>query len=447
MTYRTLTLAFAALFLIVLPRAEAAAPKLAVVGIHAVEKDQARAARLTDSLREAFRQSRAFNTLTEAAVTAALADHQVALREATFLAPARELRREARVYSEEAQFGKAVESLDQAEAFLLYFREHLTTNADYTELLETRAQLSLGLGDADRLDRDLHTLARIAPSARLDPLRFPPQTLDRFKQIQAEMLASTADLDLSSQPAGEKLYLDGAERGATPTVLRGVPLGAHFLRLEDASGQVFFQDFYLSSAGTATLRGDLRPPRLHSATPRDSAEAALNGPMLIRIYQALGRFLKVDYLAISQLDDSGLDLQLLNVSTGRVSSDYLAAFTGEGGDVPQQLRNLVRQLGAELSSDGMLVRSTSSAPKLEPDSNHLLRHLYFGTLELNGAAPQAVAPDASPKASRPFYKRGWFWTVVGGVVVASAGGATAAVLANQSTAPTTVGIQFNLPTP
>lgn len=93
----------------------------------------------------------------------------------------------------------------------------------------------------------------------------------------------------------------------------------------------------------------------------------------------------------------------------------------------QRLEELLQKTAPPASSRAAAPSPVPAPPTSPPTSKPLL------------AASPLVAPLAAPPASRsvaprstPFYKRWWFWTVVGGVMTAAAVTSTAVVLSRNS---------------
>jgi len=418
--------------------------KTAVLGIHAAPIDRAQASRLTPMLRDAFRDTRGFSSLVEEDARRALATRREDLHQQTFYMAANALLKDARAFALQARFEEALESASQAEAILYYFREQLTSNQVLWSIQELKAQLYYGLGHPNDAEPALRTMAQMAPGRALDPARFSQEIIAHHQRMLDDT-RSSARLRITSIPEGASVFLDGNLRGTTPLTLPNLPRGYHFLRMARNDGGVHFEDLEIPARGDVVVRSQLRPPRLGRAGVI-SRLTAPDESMTLMAYQAMGRVLGLDVLPIAWLHEGGLELQLFQLATGQVSTSFQAPV---GEDVPNLetvIHRLVGQVTTLLNDEGNLRRTATLMPGVTLGNNPELPNYYFAPLGSDAIAWQVdQASERAARRAKPFYKRRWFWAIVGGSAAATAGGIAWWTLGPPSNVDDQAGISFQFP--
>lgn len=420
-----LTLSFV---LTLLPSDLFAGPKLAIFGLHTSDVSPEQAQKVYEALENSMRQSSVFTLLSDEAIVQNFAPRSAEIQEALFLLPGRALLQEARVYAEQVQFDKAIERLEQAESFFIFYSEHLTSNQELIEIQLSLAQLYAGRGDQEAMEDRLRRLTLLAPDRALDPLRASPQMLEAHQRIKAEARQNTADLELVSQPAGAKVYINGVLRGTTPSQISGLPQGRYFVSMRHDNGGRFFQEVLLSRTGVTQVGGTLGPSSLYSAS-RPLPPPAVGEARLYQAYQILGAKAGVNFVLLGHLKRDGLEVQLLDVSDGQKGPLYQAPVSPDLSNLSSSLRNLQLQVETLVNPSGRLLRTTTYPLTTDPSNNAMLKRFIFPS---EGAAGITENSSSKPLArSTRFYEQRWFWVVAGGVVLGAAGGTTAAVMASQ----------------
>ncbi|MFM7202320.1 MAG: PEGA domain-containing protein [Myxococcota bacterium] len=406
-----------------------AGPRVAVFGLHAREVAQPTVQRVQDGLQAALKQS-SFQLMPVEVLQTLLLGQQAQVREQLFLLPGRVALQEARTLAEQAQFADAVEKLLEAERSLLFYAEHLTSNQELIEIQVSLAQLYSALGDQANVEARLTRLVELAPERALDPLRASPALLETYARIREQVLRQVGSLELLSEPAGAKVYVDGVLRGATPQVVEGLPLGKHFVRLEHESGRMLYREVTLTATGRMQVGGRLGAPSFYSVS-RPLPAPSEGERRLYEAYRTLGRVVGADLLLLGQVKADGLEVQLLNVVDGQRSALYEVPLALDLSNLGSSMRNLALQLEPLVGVSGSLLKTSTYPLVSDPASNQQLSGLLFES--------KAVEPQPAP-VSRSETKGGRSWkplvAVAAGVVGAGVvAGVTAAVLAGQSGTP------------
>lgn len=242
-----------------------AGARVAVFGLHARDVSQPTVQRVQEGLQTALKQS-SFQLMPVEVLQTLLAGQQVQVREQLFVLPGRVALQEARTLAEQALFAQAVDKLLEAEKSLLFYAEHLSSNQELIEIQVSLAQLYSALGDQANLEARLERLVQLAPDKALDPLRASPTLLETYARIREQVLAQVGSLELTSEPPGATVYVDGAPRGSTPLVVEGLPFGPHFVRLEHENGRMLYRELNLRVEGRQQVGGVLGAPSFYSAS-------------------------------------------------------------------------------------------------------------------------------------------------------------------------------------
>lgn len=185
----------------------------------------------------------------------------------------------AEAQADQAEFGAAVASLDEAA------RDTELNRAELRRLLERRAMVHAALGQLDHAERDLAWLAAIAPQHTLGPAA-PPALQERFKAARRATRRSPFALTVHTQPfarglrisaalrhppEGLKMRLELAARPAGANRWKSAQHGNLFVQA-NASGKVeYFAR--VRGPGGAVLRGEGSPEQ-----PRKASVAAATPP-------------------------------------------------------------------------------------------------------------------------------------------------------------------------
>ena len=127
---------------------------------------------------------------------------------------------------DELRFDEARDLLNQAAAELDRTGAAGLDVARLAELFLYRGLARIQLGEPERAWDDLLVAARIDPSRRLDPARFPPRAIEQLQRARDEVAAAARGVLRVSAPAGCVISIDGAISGDGRAEL---PHGAHWI--------------------------------------------------------------------------------------------------------------------------------------------------------------------------------------------------------------------------
>lgn len=280
------------------------------------------------------------------------------------------LLQQAKVASQRFAESEALSLLNKAEQLVRGRVRELLEPRMLLDVLLARARLLGELGRTATAREVLTRIATIAPQLELDAGTFPPAMQRLFKQVKsASQGEPPARLRVDSVPRGAEILVDGVLRGRAPITLQ-LPRGEHLV----AAGR----------------RGASRA-ELIELTGQEQQTLSLVVPRLAR-------------------DDE--QLKAVGVRQG-VEWVATLRFAAEAGS----RRLVARLVASHAGSPPSLLRSKEGLA-LAASVRDLAQQI--------AAATEGGAPAEPTSGGKPFFKRWWFWTVVG--VVAAGAGVTTAVL-------------------
>ena len=315
------------------------------------------------------------------------------------VAEARALLKSGRDLLADGRAAEALLKLSGAEGAL----ENVLAFVKKNELADAqflRGAAELRVGDRRAARATFARLQVWRPDFVLDVERFPG-VLPLWEEAKRQVAkAGVGSVQIASEPDGAMAYIDGRYLGTTPVTAGSLTAGDHYVTLK-AEG-------YRRRVVRVTV--DPRFDELVSESLPKSEKAHLIVDLLEKARPSLGQ----DVAPQPLVDLSGF-LGLEQVVVGRVAR--------EGGAVRLDAWLYDLRSRRRLSqATGVRVPAGAEEPRLAELARTLYLNVrYDGKTE---ADLRAAAPRPAPAPARPrgpaFYTRWWFWTIVGGVAVASA---------------------------
>lgn len=215
-------------------------------------------------------------------------------------------------------------------------------------------------------------------------------------KMHVPMMANAATVTLTSNPKEAKVYLDNQPIGVTPLTIDAVPSGRHALRFEKEGFATSYRIFQVEIGQKLELNSNLgkEPGGLRIKTRVPGADVYLEGNLLGKTPLVLEKAIQPGQYSLRITQEGYADhIQPVVIEPSRTT-----------------------KVSADLVSMDEATRS---------------------------GAP--VGTRKSSVDNEPLTQKWWFWTIVGGAVLATAGGTTAAVL-SQDGGPSNAGdVVISLP--
>lgn len=290
----------------------------------------------------------------------------------------------------------ASSNLEFAINSMVAFQSELSTSQRtvLTTALFTFAASALFDGRAEEADRTFVALSLLEPGYSPNAKLYPSNVVSRFKEVQAEIdQRPMGKLRIETVPKGANIFVDGTFRGVGPLTLRSLVDGYHTVSVTKLGYRPVGQLVLVEGGEEAEIEMELdlgdRPKMVKGLDPYVSTD--------LKRALALGKELKVRYLAV------------LRFKTRMAGS----AVTGLWLDVEnQKMLSKIEDL------------SVTEAPEVAAQT-------VLEALKTSQAAQQLANTAAQPRAKAPLTQRWWFWTAVGGAVVAVAAASAAIAVSTQ----------------
>lgn len=349
-----------------------------------------------------------------------------------------------------AEGTKALEDLDEAQAEVSFGEAvdallGADSSRDMQPLLDAwlwRARAHATARDVPATKKDIEALVRLEPKLELSSEYFGADLI-RFAATHAEQAeAAGADITLSTEPPGARVWVDGHYRGLSPVTVAGVTPGPHFVAAA-RQGYALAQAQLSSGAHTLTLE----PGELAGDFKRAAAVVAADpeGPGRDEGVKALGRALGVDQVlavvakksvAGEQLEVTALRLEvrdghnaafaqgLLRVGDDTAYGDFLARLCAKDdprdGSAPRTHFKRTgpgakTKVGIALMAVGVAAAATGTV---------------FGVMALNDSRQLSQTPQVQVVKSQQLMSEGrtWAWVADGAFIAAGVTALTGLVL-------------------
>lgn len=270
--------------------------------------------------------------------------------------------------------------------------------------------------EARRTFARLHVLD---PRRRPDPNVFPPDIVSRFERAAPRDARNpTASIEVTSEPAGAEVFVDGVARGPAPATATNLVGGQHMVRVVMPGHATFFEMVNVRAGGSTSVRATLEAGA--SAETLAGALGRLQeGGSLETALRSLGRALDVDLLLVLGISGQPGDLAIDGAAYDTSSGRRLAHQTVTASGTAEDIDGAVEQLTAQLTRSGLQsVGASSVLPRVGPRRRR---------------AERRQGPEGG--GSPAIYERWWFWTAVGVVAVGATVGIVAAASSGEDRHP------------
>lgn len=331
-----------------------------------------------------------------------------------FVDPRAEVLARARNYVEEAKglrtkrkFRLAEEALTKALSEFRAAAPSVTDIAEVEDAMALLAAVQFNTGKDDEGQKNLSTAISLAPNREL-PLA---QTSALFSRLVAEtrkavQVSPKGSLQVDSIPLGAPVYVDGLLLGNTPLLVKGVPPGLHFWRVQLPSGE--------NAGGTLDVSVS-KPMRVSGVTAGNDPEtrilSALSQNRLDETVVALAKehaqASHADLVILGALSQDSkhlaLDSFVLTAASGELRRLPRTTFDAELLSAGMEFYNLAGQLAKTKGKLGDPVKVPSTVAMSKLDTSPKPQEARYGSpvgKELTPMEPDAAleVKDEGPRA-------------------------------------------------
>lgn len=222
--------------------------------------------------------------------------------------------------------------------------------------------------------------------------RYPGDQEPLFAEVSSEILDNglRGSIEVTSEPSGAEVYIDGRSYGASPIVAEGLLVGDHYVTVKAVGYEKRIVRVTVEESFQATADVELETSSQALLLQNDLPHIAeeLGQPRTGRAIQGLQSYLYLSQAIVGVVRSAPGDQVEVNLYLYDLRTRFLLA--EERGTLPLDEAGVVR-------------------------AREMVRSLYEG-VDLSGAVE---APDEGPQVeqSPEIWEQWWFWTAVGVVLV------------------------------
>jgi tetratricopeptide (TPR) repeat protein len=371
-------------------------------------------------------------------------------------------------------FHEAAKSFERA---LRLLEEHLAIVGDYGFLADVHLWHGLALfrsSNEDEANAALERALLVRPDLQIDPRKVDAPVFINLVERLRKRLRERArgSLVVTTAPAGCEILINGVLRGRTPVDLQNVPSGWHHVRVScaghvpaakqvevrpNAASSVSFTPVPATGARGAHAGPDPLPPLLSRLRQGivNSDTLALAQEIALR---AQADFALVGYF-LSQGGDYVLRAYVYRTADGRLAALPAAKFDAELLAAAQEGPRVARAIEKSILSMPAVARRETvevgvpsrGGPEIRSATDLARAESLLAGEEVERLAREererrlgiAIGSGGARAQGEPFYRKWWFWTIVGAVVVGGVSGA--ALGASGGAGSASVGIRWTPP--
>jgi hypothetical protein len=298
-----------------------------------------------------------------------------------------------------ADFGKVGEALSTYEGAVDSYRAvlgYVPRKEEFTEVLMYYAStLYLEGKHKAECEAVLREVLLLDPDLKYDEDKFPARMVTVFEKVREGLSAAgRGSVEIVSDPPFAEVYVNGSYRGVTPIEVFGLPQGENYVSLR--------KDGYKKFADTMTVE----------AEKSTNFEATLEPVFRLTLYEDLRK----EVLPVVGDTKAGKPIMTAR-SVFYVDQVVFVTLAAEGDQLRATL--FLYDLRSRLllkKVTGLLDPKTGE--DVDASMNTMIATLYTG-VRMDGSVERPEDRiDVGARGKRPIYNRWWFWTGVGGVVLA-----------------------------
>ncbi len=324
---------------------------------------------------------------------------------------------QAKKLYDDFKFKAAAQVMQEAMKVVPLFDAAPNILHNISEAYLTQALILFALEKDEEAKVTFLNAAALDPIRNLEPYLYPPTVIERFNQAKKDFRRIQEEsLRIESNPPVAEVFVEGKRQGTTPITLKNLPLGVQKIRIIKAGYDPWEKRLMIVSTGSNqyTNRVNANLNKIGSNVSLNALMGELISRKTLELQLSkmadIGKLLFADVTVAARIEKSknekGYDLFIAAVDSksglvlGKGYSSIAADLSNLHPRISSTLQEMFKRIAPQKFTDRIVV---------EPKGANYL---------------------ASYSKKKPFYKRWYFYTILGVAVAGGAGGA--AVLMSRS---------------
>jgi hypothetical protein len=329
---------------------------------------------------------------------------------------------------QQLQVDKALKKMQEAQRDQQYCGPEIRDPSIFSDLHVFAGLAHLAQGGQEEAVAEFRQAVSHDPGLVLSKKRFPPDVVDAFSRAKRQLLSSQpTQVSIVSRPAGAEVYIDGRSQGTTPVAAPLYP-GRHFVRVELEG----YSPWTLSLPDGFPPREikALLVPLWTGGPPEELLAKAIaveefDEPELAQL-RLLAGFFRANALVLASLSQDGrnvhLGIRLFIVEPEIATRARLFNLGSDQSGFDKKVRGVVSTLKDLQQIRGLKVAAGTDPFGTGNPDKEVFQPVKDPDRDRDRDRDRDKPPPRIRSSSTPWYESWWFWTIVGGVVVA--GGVT-----------------------
>ena len=318
-------------------------PEVAVVGVHVHGLDEEGGELASARIGEAIERTQAMTYVEPQFASAKLKGRESLVLEDFALSEGRALLEEGRVLYQNAEPDQAIPLLRQATQEL---EAGISATGTTDLLIEAWLVLGLaqtGMGEMGAANEAFREVVVMDPSRQLDPISYPPDVVEAYSAVRAQVLAEGSGELVLSTTEGAEVFVDGRSVGLAPVTVDELPAGRHRIFVTGEGGLRAYEEVLIEPGGVRKLSLPLDYRQITApAEDRDGRASQTE-----RLYASVGAYCQTPLVLLAGETGEGQVAVLIYSSRSRNFSRFLTAPAGD--DPVGAIVDLIPALGSYVS--------------------------------------------------------------------------------------------------
>ncbi len=381
-------------------------PEVAVVGLHIEGLSEEAGEEASQAIGEALGRTQAMEFIEPQYASAKLQGREELVLQDMHLKEGQQKLEEGQVLYSRAEPDSAIPMLEDAIEELQLGAANTGQTDALIEAWLTLGLAQTGMGEQEAARQAYRQAVVLDPARELDPITYPPDVIQGYKLVHDEVVAEgTGALRVASKLEGTEVLVDGRPVGVAPVVVKGLPVGTHYVYGTAEGGVRESAVVEVLADGTATVGLQLDDRSLGQAADTKLGRSAQTEGL----YRALGSYSQTPLVLLG--GETGSDQVAVLLYSGRSGNFSQALVAPAGEDPVRAITDLIPALGSYVTETGDIRpdRVAVTVPPLDIGDNAVLTQILLDPNE----EVQVQYIQTGPKW--------WVWAGMGGVAAAGAG--------------------------